>query len=655
MSGPVVHPSNGSRSLEDLSRDELIELIEARAEGGIRIDFSGKANARKLARKVRPRTARTIKKYSIGPEEEQARNLLVEGDNLQAMATLFRERGQVDLILTDPPYNTGHDWRYNDRWEEDPNDPGLGEWVGADDGARHTKWMRFMWPRLQMMKEMLKPGGVLAICIDHRELFRLGQMLDELFGEENRLAIINWQRASSLRNDKDGVSTATEYVLVYAKNRELAKTQKLRRTEEHDAGYTNRDDDPEGAWSGVSPFAPGAKTHQGMVYGVQHPFTGQLIYPSGDQCWKREKATIRAWFGAWGSDYVEVDLGDERAPGLLLKGAKDPRTCDPASDPAVRRARKRAEKVLPGVLPPLVFTKSGDGLPRLKTYLKNVQTGVVPSTYWSDEDYEEPLRLETAAWPSTASGTSEAGSRELAKVVGSDHGFETVKPMRLFAKVMQIWCPPDGVVLDPFAGSGTAGHVVLDVNKELGIRRRFILIEQGRPDRGDSYARSLTADRLQRVVTGNWATGEQAPLGGGYRFATLGKRVDAEALLSMEREELADTLIAAHFDAASRKRDVLVNVRDDAGFKYLVAHNTDMEGFFLIWNGTKGNTDFTEQTYEACAKEAKKAGLGTRYHVYARLYRFQTSNVVFYPIPDRILMDFGLDLRGEPYYTDDES
>jgi len=160
---------------------------------------------------------------------------------------------------------------------------------------------------------------------------------------------------------------------------------------------------------------------------------------------------------------------------------------------------------------------------------------------------------------------------------------------------------------------------------------------------------------MRRVVTGDWAVGEREPLGGGYRFASLGKRVDADALLSMEREELADTLIASHFDAASRRRDALVNVREQAQFKYLVAHNSDGEGFFLIWNGTKGNTDFTEKTYEACAKEAKVAGLAQRYHVYARLYRFQTSNVIFYPIPDRILMDFGLDLRGEPYYADDES
>ena len=112
----------------------------------------------------------------------RAHNLLIEGDNLQSMVTLYKERGRVDLIITDPPYNTGQQFRYNDKWDADPNDPGIGEFVSAEDGARRTKWMRFMWPRLQLMKSMLRLGGVLAICIDHRELFRLGQMLDSCLG-----------------------------------------------------------------------------------------------------------------------------------------------------------------------------------------------------------------------------------------------------------------------------------------------------------------------------------------------------------------------------------------------------------------------------------------------------------------------------------------
>lgn len=233
------------RLLADLSRAELLSLLEAQNEPGIRIAFPGKGTARQLARRVRPRVSRLIAQHSVGAPEEQAKNLVIEGDNLQAMTTLYGQRGQVDLIITDPPYNTGNDWRYNDKWDEDPNDPGIGDWVGRDDPGRHTIWMRFMWPRLHMMRSMLKPAGVLAICIDHRELFRLGQMLDELFGENNRIAVINWERSSTLRNDKTGVSTATEYVLVYAKDAGKAQTGRVDRTKDQDLGYTNPDQDPQ--------------------------------------------------------------------------------------------------------------------------------------------------------------------------------------------------------------------------------------------------------------------------------------------------------------------------------------------------------------------------------------------------------------------------
>ena len=151
--------------LHGMTRDALVEMLEEQLESGIRISFTGKANARSLARRVRPRVARPLTKYGAGDGADRARNLVVEGDNLQAMATLYRYRNQVDLILADPPYNTGKDFRYNDRWEADPNDPGLGDLVGEDDTARHTKWMRFMWPRLQMMKAMLSRISDLAMVL----------------------------------------------------------------------------------------------------------------------------------------------------------------------------------------------------------------------------------------------------------------------------------------------------------------------------------------------------------------------------------------------------------------------------------------------------------------------------------------------------------
>ncbi|HEU4393036.1 MAG TPA: site-specific DNA-methyltransferase [Solirubrobacterales bacterium] len=634
----------GAPALEELSREQLLTLLEELDEGGIHIQFSGKANARGLARRVRPRVLKPMRKYSCGSELEQAHNLLIEGDNLQAMATLYRQRGQVDLILTDPPYNTGNDWRYNDRWEDDPNDPGLGEWVTPDDRARHTKWMRFMWPRLQMMRSMLKPSGVLAICIDHRELFHLGQMLDELFGSKNRLAIINWQKSTAPRNDATHVSTATEYVLVYAKDSGSAETGTLPRTESANSRYRDHDDDPRGRWRehDLSARTPS----EAADYAIQSPFTGALYYPPGKYAWRYPKQKIRKWLEEWGSGYVEKAIDDGRSPALLVKGAK-PDKLPVARQKAARR--RLAEKQWPFIW----FGLDGTGGPRVKRYLEDMKKGMVPTTYWAGDNVDEQIELGSTSWDFEESGLSQSGIKELGAVVGKDHGFETVKPLKLFSKLIQLWCPADGLTLDPFAGSGTTGHAVLHLNAVAATNRRFILIEQGRPEKNDSYARSLTANRLKRVVSGKWAIGRQEGIGGGFRVARLDQKIDAEALLKMEREELADTLIASHFDRSSQRRDSLIEMSGDTEHRYLVARTEQGAGVFLVWSGVSGSSDLDEETYEACVAEAAMVGLKPPYHVYARLNSYQVNTVDFHPIPDQILMDFGLSLSGEPYFASD--
>lgn len=654
-----ARPSNQSTDtdlawLNGLPRDQLLALVEE-AVGGISVTFAGKANAMRIARKVRPRITRIDEGLSVGQPEAQAANLLIEGDNLQAMATLYRERGQVDLVLTDPPYNTGNDFRYNDRWEEDPNDPGIGEFVDPDDGARHTKWMRFIWPRLQMMRSMLKPQGVLAICIDQRELFRLGQMLDELFGEQNRIAIINWQKASAPKNDKNHVASTTEYVLVYARDLNQARTHALPRGEDTFSRYRDHDNDPLGRWRehDLSARTPDAKNQ----YGIQSPFTGTIYYPPGTRSWSHPKRNIKAWLEEWGVTYVVKDIGDGRAPALMVSRGKievapdsNLPTLPPQPGHAPASAVKAARQVLKrGQWPFVWFGLDGTGSPRVKKHLEAVRKGFVPTTYWSDDDFGlEPVELGSTAWDWEQSGLSQSGIKELNAIVGSGHGFETVKPFQLIMKLIQIWCPGDGLILDPFAGSGTTGHAALALNDQTGTTRRFILIEQGRPERGDAYASSLTADRLKRVVEGDWASGQVPPLGGGFSFLRLDKRVDAQALLRMEREEMVDTVIGSHFDANRKRGSNLIRL-GDSDFVYLVAKNSEDEGFFLVWGGNGENTDFTVDVYEGCALEAEKAGLKPVYHVYARLHLYQTENVHFYQIPDRILADFGLDISSEPF------
>ena len=656
MTGPGETTLDELDDLELLSKEELMDLLRERAEVGVKLTFPGKAMSRRITRRVRPRVQRTIAKYGAGSEEERAKNLLIEGDNLQALATLYRERGHVDLILTDPPYNTGGDWRYNDKWDEDPNDPGIGGLVNADDRARHTKWMRFMYPRLLLMKQMLKPGGVLAICIDHRELFHLGQMLDELFGEQNRLAIINWQKSYSPRSDNTHVSTATEYVLVYAKDEERAKTGLLPRTDAMNARYRNPDGDDR-LWKGENFSGPKAKTHKGMVYGIQSPFTGEIHYPPEGKCWRAPQKDTLEWVQQWGADYELrfIDDADKRAKiiGEPVQGLRRVRAVMLAED--LGTASEKAEKLrAEEVWPEIVFGLDGAGRPQQKKYLENVKKGRVPMTYWADEDHDDfPEALGTVSWDHEESGHSQSGITELSAVVGKGHGFETVKPLKLMQKIIQIWCPGHGVVLDPFAGSGTTGHAVLALNHATETARRFILVEQGRPETGDSYAKTLTADRLQRVVSGDWANGKGAPLGGGYEFRTLTKQVDATALLAMEREEMVDTVIASHFDSSRRRGPSLIRFTD-RDHTYLVAKNSEDEGFYLVWGGVGGNTDLNEDVYEACVAEGEKEGLKPIYHVYSRFNLFTTPGVHWYQIPDRILADFGLDVRTESY-TEEEA
>jgi len=580
--------------------------------------------------------------------------------------TLYKYRGQIDLIVADPPYNTGQYFRYNDRWDEDPNDPDLGTLVTLEDGSRHTKWMKAMLPRLQMMKAMLKPQGVLAMCIDDNELFDLGLMMDEVFGEDNRIAIINWQKAYAPKNDSRHVSTATEYVLVYAKDRTLAKTGLTPRTEAMDARYRNPDKDPLGLWRYDNPTSRDRRDHD--RYGIQSPFTGAIHYP-GTPSWRLPKSRMKEVLEQYGSSYVEKDINDNRAKAWVIEGApipKIPKNQNLDEDPVVGgediadnavivRARKAAEKVRDTkVWPILYFGANGGGRPNFKRYLNFVKKGRVALTYWADEDYETPLEIGAQSWEHEESGHSQTGINELDRIVGKGHGFDTVKPLKLIKKIIHLWCPPAGVVMDPYAGSGTTGHAALELNNETGASRRFIMIEQGRPDNGDKYARTLTWQRLKNAITGerfdkNGKLKKLAdPLGGGFEFRMLTSQIDAKTVLSMKKDELVDVVITSHWETNSRNSPNLIRV-EDPKFMYLVGKNQRDEGYFIIWNngGPVGQLDVT--TYNMVLQEAKKAELKPPYHVYARYEVYQSKNVQFYKIPDKILAHLGLNENSDPY------
>ncbi len=425
------------RDYDSFSREELIRVLrdrDADEAGGLRLHYKGQTPPWRIVRRVQPRRQKIETKLCCGSEEDQVRNAIVEGENLQAMTSLYKYRGQIDLVITDPPFNTGEDFRYNDKWDDDPNDPDLGALVPPEDGSRHSKWLRFMVPRLWMMKEMLKPGGVLAICIDHRELYRLGLILDEIFGEQNRLAIINWQK-TTVKNNTKHVAAITEYVLVYVKNTDRVRTGLLERSEKANARFQNVDNDPDGDWKQGDLTGGGPDSHLTALYKIQSPFDGELYPPPENRCWAFERRRMKEWLQAWGSTYVDRDLGDGRPRALVIKEAPVPGKSGFSVDhPVLKAARERAhQKLAAGAWPRLYFGNKGTAKPMYKVYFDEVKAGAVPTTFWVDEE-EEPLGLGPVSWSSSESGRSREGVEELDKILGHGHGFKHVKPLKLFKK-----------------------------------------------------------------------------------------------------------------------------------------------------------------------------------------------------------------------------
>ncbi len=640
---------------DSLPRSTLIRLLQeqeaaARDAGkdGIVMNYSGRTAPWQIIRMVKPKLSKIVKKFSVGDEVHQAANEIWDGENLSTMVTLYKHRGQVDLILTDPPYNTGEDFRYNDKWDKDPNDPDLGDLVPKDDGSRHSKWLKFMTPRIWMMREMLKPGGVIAICIDHRELYRLGMLMDEIFKEENRIGIINWQKSYAPRSKKH-VSTATEYVLVYAKDSERAKTALTERTEAMNARYKNQDEDPYSDWKSTDSSA--SEVRETGTYAIQSPFTGALYYPrDGRGHWANDAPVMKKWLEQWGSAYSRKDLGDGCAKAMVLKGAQFVDGSPVEDDPVVAQARTRATEVLKrGTWPVLYFGMDGQTGPQLKSYLRDVKKGKVPMTYWANEEYEIPLDIESQSWDHEESGHSQTGINELDAVVGKGHDFRTVKPLRLIKKIIQIWCRPDGLVLDPFAGSGTTGHAVVELNAEASANRNFILIEQGNTEKGDHYARSLTAERVKRVITGDFVGGKRDPIAGGFRFIELKKeKIDAEAVNALAREEMIDLLLNSYWNKAEKAKSYLQRFATGS-YRHLFAFNSKNEGFFLIWESSGEPSTLNREAFKRIVDEAKQAGLSARYHVYATIAPYTGAGIEFYKIPDSVLEHIGFNSRSDAY------
>jgi adenine-specific DNA-methyltransferase len=437
--------------------------------------------------------------YTHGDGAED--NMIVHGDNLDALKSLLpRFEGKVNLVYIDPPYNTGNEaWVYNDN----VNSPEMKKWLGivvgreGEDLGRHDKWLCMMYPRLKLLSRLLADDGAIFMSIDDSECMSLKLVCDEIFGASCFVADISWQRTHSSRNDSKGIVREVEHILAYGR-RPGWRPGRLPRTEGMDARYSNPDNDRR-PWKSSDAFAPGAKIHQGMVYAVQHPFTGEMVYPAVDRCWCfSQGAVLEAMRGWCGYELRDLHDAGERAricgvpENKVRQGVKGIVLSSPLKESRAqaRRALKR------GQWPVLCFTREGKGGIRRKTFLDGARGRAV-----------------TNFWPCSETGHTDEAKKEMLAIFGGTVKFSTPKPTRLIERILEIFPDKGALVLDSFAGSGTTAHAVLNMNRRDGGSRRFILVEM------DGYAEGVTAERVRRVIGGYGGT---PGTGGGFAFYELG-------------------------------------------------------------------------------------------------------------------------------------
>lgn len=305
------------------------------------LSWAGKAEAIRAAQIPSSGTLRPKRDQSV--DFDTTENVIIEGDNLEVLKLIQKAyHGKVKLIYIDPPYNTGNDFIYQDDFRQ-----GLREYLRqtgrlSDEGIPlstdkkgsgrfHSRWLTMMYPRLQLARSLLREDGAIFISIDDNEVHSLRMLMDEIFGEENFIATIIWQKVFAPKNSAEHFSVDHDYIVVYAKNADKWRPELLPRTEEANARYANPDNDPRGPWT------PGDLTARNYYAEGQYEVVapgGKVHRPSIGNYWRISKEKFdaldkdgRIW---WGNDK--------------------------------------------------------NSMPRLKRFLSEVKQGMVPRTLWTYEE-----------------------------------------------------------------------------------------------------------------------------------------------------------------------------------------------------------------------------------------------------------------------------
>lgn len=379
------------------------------------LNWHGKRQARQLALTPSRGTLRPCKDESV--DWDNTKNLMIEGDNLEVLKLLQKSHaGKVKLIYIDPPYNTGKDFVYPDNFQD--NMKNYLEITGqTEDGVRissnsetsgryHTDWLNMMYPRIKLARNLLKEDGFIFLSIDDNEVNNLKLMCDDIFGQENFVANVIWQKKYSTKADSKNFSESHDYILCYKKS-DQSKILGLPRSKQQESTYKNLDNDPRGVWASDNLLRTEVRDY--AVFGITSP-SGMEHYPPAGSSWRFNK------------DKIEELISDNR----------------------------------------IWFGEDGNNKPRLKRFRSEVRDTIPPQTLWGFEHV----------------GHTDEGTKQLAELFDSTRSpFPNPKPVRLLQRIVQIATKENDIIMDFFAGSGTTGQAVYELNETDKQDRKFILVQ----------------------------------------------------------------------------------------------------------------------------------------------------------------------------------
>lgn len=280
----------------DVLRQVLGEVVEE-SEEKYGLNWLGKRRARQIALTPSAGTLRPYPEDSVDWDTTQ--NIMIEGDNLEVLKLLQKSfASKVKLIFIDPPYNTGKDFVYPDDFRDGiKNYLALtgqiegGKKISSNtesSGRYHTDWLNMMYPRLKLARNLLRDDGAIFVTIDDNEVSNLRALLNEVFGEENFVAQVEWQKRYTRSNNTDDFTSVIDHVCIYQKS-DRFRVNLLKRDDAADARFTNPDNDPRGPWK-ATPFlnqvAPERRPN--LCYPIKNPKTGAVTNPS-KKAWRYEK------------------------------------------------------------------------------------------------------------------------------------------------------------------------------------------------------------------------------------------------------------------------------------------------------------------------------------------------------------------------------